>query len=68
MLLVLPESCFSVALRDVQVLEVHVSADVPILETLFSRIIYRHRWFKCMSAPYQLAALPQTARGPCAGG
>lgn len=35
MLLVLPESCFSVALRDVQVLEVHVSADVPILETYY---------------------------------
>lgn len=71
MLLVLPESCFSVALRDVQVLEVHVSADIAILGTLFSHVMYLYRWFKCTSMSYlsaQLPALPQTARGPCAGG
>lgn len=42
MLFVIPECWLSVGLRDIQVLEVHVSADVAILETLFSRILYKY--------------------------
>lgn len=65
-----PECWLVFCLRDVEVLQVHVSVNVPVLQTAFICTLQplAERAAACISARFLVAWLPQTARGPCAGG